>query len=118
MEPIDVAAERLKLLIPEIAGYKDTIHSEEDTRLKVVDRVLTEILGWAMKVISTEERTGSGYVDYKLTVGGFARLVVEAKRDGRELTSTSLVENYVGLPMNPDLGIPTTEQERAAPTRT
>src|ERR687895_50263 len=31
--------------------------------------------------------------------------------------STSLAENYVGLPMDPDPGIPTTERERAAPTR-
>jgi p-hydroxybenzoate 3-monooxygenase len=30
--------------------------------------------------------------------------------------STSLAENYVGLPMDPDPGIPTTERERAAPT--
>jgi p-hydroxybenzoate 3-monooxygenase len=30
--------------------------------------------------------------------------------------STSLAENYVGLPMDPDPGIPTTERERATPT--
>jgi p-hydroxybenzoate 3-monooxygenase len=30
--------------------------------------------------------------------------------------STSLAENYVGLPMDPDSGIPATERERAAPT--
>ena len=86
MEPIDVAAERLNDLISEIAGYKNTIISEEDTRLKVLNPVLTKVLGWPMQEISTEERSGkSGFIDYKLTVDGLARLVVEAKRDGREL---------------------------------
>jgi hypothetical protein len=86
MEPIDVAAERLDDLISEIAGYKNTIHSEEDTRLKVLNPMFHEVLGWPMKEISTEERSGkSGFIDYKLTVNGLARLVVEAKRDGREL---------------------------------
>lgn len=84
MEPIDVAASQLEILIREVAGYKETIHSEQDTRLKVVNRFL-EVLGWPLKEISTEESAGQGYVDYKLTVNGFARFVVEAKRDGREL---------------------------------
>jgi GTPase SAR1 family protein len=85
MEPIDVAAERLKLLISEVAGYKDSIRSEQDTRLKVINRVLTEVLGWPLEAISTEEPSGSGYIDYKLSIDKLARLVVEAKRDGREL---------------------------------
>lgn len=85
MEPIDVGAKQLNLLIPEVSEYKDTIKSEQDTRLKVVDRMLTEILGWPQDEILTEEQSGTGYVDYKLTVGGLARLVVEAKRDGRDL---------------------------------
>ena len=85
MEPIDVAAERLDLLISEVTDYKDTIRSEQDTRLKVVDRILTEILGWPFDEIATEEPSARGFIDYKLTVRGFARLVVEAKRDSREL---------------------------------
>jgi hypothetical protein len=86
MEAIDVAAQQLEDLRSEISGYENTIHSEEDTRLKVVNRVLTEVLGWPMQEIFTEERSGkSGFIDYRLTVDGLARLVGEAKRDGREL---------------------------------
>ncbi len=85
MEPIDVAAERLRSLIAEVADYKDTIVSETDTRLKVVDRVLIEVLGWPRNEISTEPPAGSGYIDYKLTVGGLARFILEAKRDERAL---------------------------------
>ena len=87
IEPIDVAAERLNTLIPQIERYKNTIHSEEDTRLKVMNPALTEVLGWPMEEISTEVQAGSGYIDYKLTVGRLARLVVEAKRDGLYITN-------------------------------
>jgi energy-coupling factor transporter ATP-binding protein EcfA2 len=85
MEPIDVAAGRLKSLIEEVADYKATILSEQDTRLKVVDRVLIEVMGWPRSEVATEAPSGSGYIDYKLTVDGLARLVLEAKRDGRDL---------------------------------
>lgn len=85
MEPIDVAAEQLTLIIPQIQSYHHTIHSEEDTRLKVIDPMFIQVLGWPMSEIFTEEKSGPGFVDYKLTINGLARLVVEAKRDGREL---------------------------------
>ncbi len=84
MEPIDIASEQLKSIMSEIVEYKDTIYSEEDTRLKVLNRVF-EALGWPLSEIFTEEQAGAGYIDYKLTVNGLARLVVEAKRDGRDL---------------------------------
>ncbi len=85
MEPIDAAAQCLDSLISEIASYDETIRSEADTRLKVIDRVLCEVLGWPLGQIFTEESSGDGYLDYKLNVDGRARLVVEAKRDGRDL---------------------------------
>ena len=86
MEPIDVAAEQLAVLIPEIEAYKDTIRSEQDTRLKVLNRVLHEVLGWPLDEIATEEQAdSSGYVDYKLMVGGLSRFILEAKRDNRDL---------------------------------
>lgn len=85
MEPIDVAADQLSSIIPQIQSYQHTIHSEEDTRLKVVNPMFAQVLGWPMSEIFTEEQAGSGYVDYKLTINGLARLIVEAKRDSREL---------------------------------
>ena len=85
MEPIDVAAERLTSVMSAIAGYRDTIRSEQDTRLKVINPVFHEVLAWPLGAIATEERSGEGYIDYKLSIGGRARLIVEAKRDGRDL---------------------------------
>jgi hypothetical protein len=46
MEPIDVAAERLSLLIPEVASYSDTIHSEENGQEKQPGTSTTSSL-WA-----------------------------------------------------------------------
>lgn len=89
MEFIDFAADKFSSLLAEISGYKDTITTEQDTRLKVLNRVLTDVLGWTLSNIFTEEYSGGGYLDYKLSVDGFARLVVEAKRDGRELGLTN-----------------------------
>jgi hypothetical protein len=85
MELIDAAADSLDKLLSQIKDYYETISSEEDTRLKIINRILTEILGWPYSEIYTEEQSGEGFIDYKLTINGYARLVVEAKRDGREL---------------------------------
>lgn len=43
------------------------------------------VLGWPEKEIFTESFSGGDFIDYKLTVKGLSRLVVEAKRDSREL---------------------------------
>src|SRR2546426_1604051 len=85
MEPIDAAAEQMRSLMGDIEHYKHTVVTEQDTRLKIIDRVFAEVLGWPLSEISTEDRAGRGYIDYKLTVNGLARLIVEAKRDGRDL---------------------------------
>lgn len=85
MEGIDGAYERFRLLLPEIRAYQESVITESDTRLKVVDRVLIEVLAWPHLEVLTENPSAAGFVDYNLTVGGRARLIVEAKRDGRPL---------------------------------
>ena len=39
------------------------LHSEQDVRFNVIDRMLTEVLGWAHSDIKTEPHVESGYVD-------------------------------------------------------
>lgn len=85
MDPIEVAAEAMKRIQTEVQGYQSTITSEQDTRLKVINRILTEVLGWPLTSILTEEQSGDGFLDYKLSVDDAARLIVEAKKDGRSL---------------------------------
>jgi len=85
VEPIDAAHEHYKAIRPEIAGYLDSIESESDTRLKIIDRILVDVLNWPYDSISTEPHVAGGFVDYVLLSDGLSRVVVEAKRDGRSL---------------------------------
>ena len=72
------------------------LHSEQDVRFNVIDRMLTEVLGWAHSDIKTEPNVESGYVDYLVTHRGRNRLVVEAKRASALLVDTAIerVANY------------------------
>lgn len=70
-------------LLGEHADLATTIKSEADTRLKIIDTVLIEVLGWAKSDVATEEKAGDGFLDYKLSIDGIARVVLEAKRAAR-----------------------------------
>jgi len=57
--------------------------NESDTRLKILDRYLLDILGWRHESIFTEPSTESGFIDYLLTIGeNVGCMVIEAKRGG------------------------------------
>ncbi len=85
MEPIDVAFQVFKKLCAEPQVYWDGVTTEADVRLRVVDRVFIEVLGWPREEIHLENQAGDGFIDYRLTVSGLSRLIVEAKRDSRDL---------------------------------
>jgi predicted type IV restriction endonuclease len=80
---IDPAFERFMRLEVEIRGAIQIGQNESDTRLKVLDRVLFEILGWKHEAVFTEPHTASGYIDYLLTIGERrGAMVIEAKKVG------------------------------------
>lgn len=83
MEPIDVAHEAFRSMADEVGEYIHSVQTEADTRLKIIDRILLEVLLWPYREVFAEPATPSGYLDYGLLVQGRTRLVVEAKRDGR-----------------------------------
>lgn len=86
MEPIDAACEKFKEFIAGDFNAKiGTLHTESDVRLKIINPIFVDILGWPVSSISTEEQAGEKFIDYKFTIDGLARLVVEAKRDRRGL---------------------------------
>jgi hypothetical protein len=81
---IDPAYERLLSLKPEIVAALKGRPNESDTRLKILDRFLFEILEWKREAVFTEPSTDSGYIDYLLTIGERRNaMVIEAKRSGR-----------------------------------
>jgi predicted type IV restriction endonuclease len=78
---IDPAYNRFITLKPEIEAAFKTSPNESDTRLKVLDRFLFEVLEWKQEAIFTEPPTPSGYIDYLLTIGERrGAVIIEAKR--------------------------------------
>ncbi|MBL0886204.1 ATP-binding protein [Myceligenerans indicum] len=66
-----------------VASFENRDRNEAKTRFDLIDRLLTEVLGWERPWIDVEERIvgSNGYMDYKLGSKG-ALLVIEAKREG------------------------------------
>ncbi len=61
--------------------------SEADTRIKLIDRTIKEVLGWSEGSISREDYTEgekAGYTDYILTVRSKRSMLIEAKRSAVE----------------------------------
>ncbi len=84
VEPIDAAFEAYKTIAKDIEVHGDTICTEQDTRIKVIDRVFQDCLGWKIGEVFTEDPANGGYADYKFSINGRAMLIVEAKKDARE----------------------------------
>ena len=65
----------------EVRNLNLSLHSESDTRAKVIDRMLTGVLNWPEDNIVREPYTDAGFIDYKL-VTQRPVAVVEAKKIG------------------------------------
>src|SRR5690606_4882414 len=76
---IDIAYEKLIQILD--SQEHSTHQTEADTRLRVIDRILIEALGWPQASIDTESQSEAGRLDYILN-GAFEKAVVEAKRSG------------------------------------
>lgn len=91
MEPKDMAFERFiafkKSLTPD---YWESIQTEADTRKKLIDRIFAEVLGWPEEAIHLESGAGEGFIDYRFTVKKLNRLIVEAKKESRDLGVNSV----------------------------
>jgi cold shock CspA family protein len=87
MEPIDAAKERFDTFVDQIntLGFWNSMDSEADVRMKVIDPLFSDILGWPKQDIKLECKAGPSFVDYCCTVKTLNRLVVEAKKEPRDL---------------------------------
>lgn len=85
MDTMDAAFETFCKIKSEIGGYLNSVKTEADTRLKVIDRIMSEVLTWPYSEVLAEPPTESGFVDYAFSVSGRSRLILEAKRDGKSL---------------------------------
>ncbi|RZK24903.1 MAG: glycosyltransferase, partial [Flavobacterium sp.] len=99
MEGIDSAFIQFQTLIKEIETYDHTIFSEQDTRVKVIDRIFTKVFGYDLADLLTEPGSGTGFIDYQILIKGVGKLVIEAKRDGLDF---EIEPSYSGRGYNLD----------------
>lgn len=85
---LDTAAELFADILSEFSDDADGAVTEEDIRFRLINRVLTEVLGWEFKEIQTEKPNDSGFSDYLIQSNGRTRAVVEAKKTAAKLTSS------------------------------
>jgi predicted type IV restriction endonuclease len=84
----------------EYAKYSNDDISESDTRSKLLDIVLKNVLGWNEENIERERYVKVGYYDYLMKLPSF-QFVIEAKKNLKQLNfpvshkSTSLNSIYV-----------------------
>ncbi|MBK7738823.1 MAG: AAA family ATPase [Saprospiraceae bacterium] len=97
MELIDNAFKQLEKVIEEIKTYDNSIFSEQDSRIKIIDRILIEVLGYRFEDILTEARAGIGFLDYKIIIDNLPKLAIEAKKDGLDF---NIDQSYSGRAFN------------------
>lgn len=83
IDGVEGAAKVFDEFLPELVERLKQVRSEEDTRMKIINPMFSDVLGWELGAIATEEPTGDGFLDYKFSIDGRARLIVEAKRDSK-----------------------------------
>lgn len=81
MHSFDHAFSEMTELMAEMAAATDADVNEADTRLRIIDRLLMNVLGWPSQQVRAEAHTESGYMDYCVGAAG-TQFVLEAKRVG------------------------------------
>lgn len=82
MAGLDSAFEKTKDIIDAAVPNIQSIKTEEDTKLRIITRIITEGLGWSFSDIGAEVKHDNGYSDYLLSNKGKPALIIEAKRIG------------------------------------
>ena len=80
----DTGLSVLKAAIAEFRSFCDAMGaaSETDTRVKLIDRVLKEVLGWPEEAIVREKNIEGDFLDYMFIVRNRPLVAVEAKKEG------------------------------------
>lgn len=86
---LDSSFKIAEALCADIEPRLDQIETEQDARVQLINRFLTEVLGWDFADIRTEKYSEAGYADYLISSSGRKRLVIEAKRIGPILINTA-----------------------------
>lgn len=91
---MDIAEAKLKSLLAEVREDLTSIISEEDAKVKIINRIFNECLGWSFTTFTCENNHDNGFSDYILKIDGVASLVVEAKRIGILGVESAVTNKY------------------------
>ena len=80
---VDESFENFNSLKTEFDKFIQQDINESDTRSKLIDNVLFNILGWTESDVTREGKLDSGYFDYKVSISGF-HFIIEAKKNFNE----------------------------------
>ena len=83
MTEYDIAFKNLAEFEKDYSSYKELDLSESDTRSKILDKLLIEVLGWTEFDIEREGWVRVGFFDYELKTAVF-QFVIEAKKNFSE----------------------------------
>lgn len=81
----DESKNRFSEFIKNYESYKAQDLSESDTRSKIIDQLLINVLGWDERDIKREGHVDSGYFDYRVSIAGLS-FIIEAKKQSLEFT--------------------------------
>ena len=89
-EDIDTAFAKFTARKSALAQATSSDLNESDTRFKIIDRLLVEVMGWDYSQISTEPLSSAGYLDYLLSAAARrGAIVIEAKALGLLIPNTA-----------------------------
>lgn len=100
MANIDLAEQKLKILLSDIRGNIASIKSEEDAKVQIINRIFNECLGWSFTTFRCENNHDSGYSDYVMKIGEESVLIIEAKRIGILGIESSVSDKYRTLKLS------------------
>ena len=86
---LDKSFEIAKALVEDVQPRQAQIETEQDARMQVINRFVTDVLGWDFSDIKTEKHSDAGFADYLISSSGRKRLVIEAKRIGPIILNTA-----------------------------
>ena len=83
MTTLDQAYTAFIELRDQVQANLDAILTEEDAKIQIITRILTESLGWSFSDMGAERKHDSGFSDCLISRGDRNILIVEANRIGR-----------------------------------
>ena len=92
MPTLDAAFDAAKIIARAAKQNEPNIRTEEDSKIQLINRFLTESLGWHFQDIGAERKHDNGFSDYLLSDCGKPVLVLEAKRKDELQIATTEVD--------------------------